>query len=401
MRKTTIILAGTLLLTLTSQIGCASSSGWFASKSTSQSPAVASTPGSASSNMPAGSNQPAFNGRPDQAAMTARSGFQRVGLYGDFLDNGPSQGPIIGESGGNLFQITFGNEGADSDPSVDSEGKWIVFSSTQHRPNSDLYLKPINGSTITQLTNDSSDEIMPTFSPDGKRIAYASNRSGNWDIYVMPSMGGKAVQLTDDAAHDLHPSWSADGRRIVYSRFGTQSQRWEIWVVDLDNPGVKHFVDYGLFPRWSPDITSNKILFQRARERGSRYHGIWTIDFENGQGSRPTEIVSAGNAATINPAWSPDGQHIVFSTVLEPEKNGTDRPAFAELWIVRVDGTGRTSLTRGEFSDVQPVWGADGRVYFVSNRSGRDSIWAMSPSWLRKTNDTDPGTLVSVPVGGN
>lgn len=394
MRHKTILLTGTALgVTLSGLAGCSSFGNLFAAQ-----PAPTSAPQTVKASNDTGSGDVTFNGE-SRAHATDRSQTRavRVGLFGDFVNDEPKP-TLGGESAGNLNQITFGEEGADFDPAVDPDGKWIVFASTQHRKTANLYLKSVGGSTLTQLTDDPGDEVMPAFSPDGKRLSFASNRADNWDIYVIPSTGGKPVQLTDDPAHELHPSWSPDGRHIAYSRFGTQSQRWEMWVVDLDNPGTKKFVDYGLFPKWSPDPTSNKILFQRARERGSRFHGIWTIDFVNGEGSRPTEIVSAANAATINPAWSPDGQHIVFSTVVEPEKHASGHPTFAELWIIRLDGTGRTNLTRGEFSDVQPIWGADGKVYFVSNRSGRDSIWSVAPTWLRKTTDRDPGTLVTVPT---
>lgn len=394
MRHKTILLTGTALgVTLAGLGGCSSFGNLFAAQ-----PAPTSAPQTVKASNENGTGDVTFNGEArGGAADRSNARAVRVGLFGDFVTDEPKP-TLGGESAGNLNQITFGEEGADFDPAVDPDGKWIVFASTQHRKTANLYLKSVGGSTLTQLTDDPGDEVMPAFSPDGKRLCFASNRAGNWDIYVIPSNGGKPVQLTDDPAHELHPSWSPDGKHIAYSRFGTQSQRWEMWVVDLDQPGTKKFVDYGLFPKWSPDPTSNKLLFQRARERGSRFHGIWTIDFVNGEGSRPTEIVSAANAATINPAWSPDGQHIVFSTVVEPEKHASGHPTFAELWIIRLDGTGRTNLTRGEFSDVQPIWGADGKVYFVSNRSGRDSIWSVSPTWLRKTTDRDPGTLVTVPT---
>lgn len=397
--KKMILLSGSALCLLASGLGgCSSFNSMFAGDAAQDRTPKIAQPVTAKASKPSpAAKDVTFHGDDAGAMAMNQPRAVRVGLFGDFADQQPRQ-PVGGESGGNLDQITFGEEGMDSDPAIDPDGKWIAFASTQHRKTANLYLKAVGGSTLTQLTDDPSDEVMPAFSPDGKRLSFASNRAGNWDIYVIPSTGGKPVQITDDAAHELHPSWSPDGRHLAYSRFGTQSQRWEMWVVDLDNPGVKKFVDYGLFPKWSPDPTVSKILFQRARERGSRFHGIWTIDFVNGEGSRPTEIVSASNAATINPAWSPDGQHIVFSTVLEPEKHASGHPTFAELWIIRVDGTGRTNLTRGEFSDVQPIWGADGKVYFVSNRSGRESIWSVSPTWLRKTTDRDPGTLVTVPT---
>ena len=242
-----------------------------------------------------------------------------VGLYGELQGEWTmSSGRYDGSS--NVSQITFATEGACSDPDLDTIGERMVYASTQHSPTSDIYMKSTRGRTLTQLTTDPADDIMPVFHPLGHRIAFASNRAGNWDIYVMSTDGGQPMKITDEQDHELHPSWSPDGRRLIYCKLGSKTGRWEMWVVDTDNPGVRRFLDYGLFPQWCPDVARNKILFQRARRRGSRYFSIWTIDFVNGDAVHPTEIVSAGNAAVINPGWSADGSRLVFVTVVEPEE---------------------------------------------------------------------------------
>jgi TolB protein len=306
-----------------------------------------------------------------------------VGLYGE-LDgmeaahglNAAGAAAIDGST--NFAQVTAVTEGACADPDIDRSGRWLVFSSTMHRPTSDLYLKSIAGKTVTQLTSDPADDAMPCFSPDGQRLAFTSNRGGNWDIYVMGVDGGQPTQLTTGPEHEMHPTWSPDGTLLAYCKLGSQSGRWEIWVADAANPGVRHFLDYGLFPQWCPDPARSKLLFQKARQRGSRYHGIWTIDYVAGEAMHPTEIVSAANAATINPTWSPDGSMIAFVAVVEPDSGSAAAPQQADVWIVNIDGSGRTNLTNGRFANFQPAWATDGRVYFVSNRSSVDNIWAVT-----------------------
>lgn len=288
-----------------------------------------------------------------------------------------------------LLQASFGQDGSDFDPDVSPDGRWLAFASTQHRLTSDIYLKPVRGSTVTQLTNDPAHDLMPSFSPDGARVAFASNRTGSWDIFVMSADGGQPVQVTSESSHELHPTWSPDGARLAFCRLSPASGRWELWMVQLDNPGVTRFLGYGLLPEWSP--SGDTIAFQRSRERGDRLYSIWTIDLEDGEVRRPTEIASSTETAFINPSWSPDGRRLAFSAVKPPESDIagglSPMPAEADLWIVAVDGSSRIRLTGGAFVDLMPDWASDGRLYFVSNRAGIENIWSLAPQQAILTAD--------------
>ncbi|PKL33497.1 MAG: hypothetical protein CVV40_00635, partial [Planctomycetes bacterium HGW-Planctomycetes-2] len=208
----------------------------------------------------------------------------------------------------NLRQVSFAHEGADFDPALSRSGDTLYFASTAHSATSDIFSKGVDGRAITQLTADPANDAMPAVSPDGSRVAFASNRAGNWDLYVMAATGGQAVQLTSDSAHELHPSWSPDGSMLAYCRLGEASQRWEIWVTEVDKPAVRKFLTQGLFPDWHP--AGNKILFQRSRDRGDRFFSIWTIEYVSGDAQSPTMIASSDTAAIINPRWSTDGAYI-------------------------------------------------------------------------------------------
>ncbi len=330
----------------------------------------------------AGFSEEAFEGPPQSTSLN---------LFGE-LDGQANSSAQFGATEA-LTQITFSAEGADANPDVDPTGEHIVYSSTQHNINADLYIKRIDGSTVTQLTNDPGDDIMPSFSPDGKRIAFASNRAGTWDLFVMDVTGGPAVQVTNDGAHELHPSWSPDGKTIAYSRLNDAAGRWEVWVTEVENNAVKKFLAPGLFPEWSPADDSNLIVFQRPRERGSRLFGIWTIKYEDGEGREPTEIVAAQNAAAINPTWSPDGTMIAFVAIANPESVNGDRPATADVWVVSLSGTGKVNLTNGEYTNLQPAWGGDQNIYLVSNRSGNDNIWSIRPERAIAAGQAGPSTL--------
>ncbi len=302
-----------------------------------------------------------------------------VSLYGELQDGWQeSQAAQPWDGSSNVSQITFATEGACSDPDMRADSGALVFASTQHSTTSDIYLTNVPGRALTQLTTDPADDIMPAFDATGSRIAFASNRAGNWDIYIMSINGGQPIKVTDEPEHELHPSWSPDGRSLIYCKLGSRSHRWEMWVVDTENPGVRRFLDYGLFPQWCPDVAQSKILFQRARQRGSRFFSIWTVDYINGDAVHPTEIITAGNAAVINPAWSPDGSRIVFVTIVQPDESSEDSSEQSDVWLVNLNGAGRTNLTNGRYANYQPVWGAGGQVFFVSNRTGVDNIWSVS-----------------------
>jgi Tol biopolymer transport system component len=353
------------------------------------------------------SHEPSFGSqhRPVQMTETPGTDPARVNslmsLYGELQSEWTADagGPWDGSS--NVAQVTFATEGACSDPDVSRDGSRMVFASTQHSPTSDIYIKPLPGRTLTQMTTDPGDDIMPVLDPSGRKIAFASNRSGNWDIYVMSLSGGQPMKVTEEPEHELHPSWSPDGHQIVFSKLGARSNRWEMWVVDLSNPGVRRFLDYGLFPQWCPDPARSKILFQRARQRGSRFFSVWTVDYINGDAVHPTEIVSAGNAAVINPAWSADGSRVVFVTVIEPDTEA-DTLEQSDVWVVNLDGSGRTNLTNGRYANYQPIWAGTGQVYFVSNRTGVDNIWSVSTQRAldtrQVTNVTTPPSY-DIPVG--
>lgn len=311
-------------------------------------------------------------------------------LYGTLMETEiPNQAAELSHQTHNARQVTFTGEGSDFDPVVSKDGRFVVYSSTQHSKTADIYIQQVDSRVVTRLTTDPAQDVMPALSPDGTRIAFASNRSGNWDIWIMPVTGGQAIQVTTDGAHELHPSWSPDGRHIVFCRLGTSSGRWELWTTDPYDGMTSQFIGYGLFPQWSPVAGtgvngSDKILFQRSRERGDRTFALWTIDYnvDAGVAGHETQIASDPNLAYINPTWSPDGMWIAYSVVPNPEKwigSGNDAsPPSASVWMIGLDGRGEMPLTQGNTVDLMPAWSTSGMVYFVSNRTGSENLWSVN-----------------------
>ncbi len=307
----------------------------------------------------------------------------RTSLFPEFATVAVTDDVYSGDQ--NLTQISFATEGSDFDPDLAPDGSWMVFASTQHHEQADLYRKSVDGRVVTQLTNDPSQDVMPEVSPDGSRVAFASDRHGNWDVFVMSTEGGPVTQITFDGAQELHPTWSPDGDHLCYCRFNDRTGQWELWTLAVDRPSARSFVCEGMFPRWSPEQSRDRILFQKSRKRGERLYGVWTIDLVDGDGINPTEIVAAGDAAIMHPTWSPDGNRIAYTTVADPSVSADGMPVECDIWSIAADGSGRIALTSGGFRNLRPNWGPDGRVYFVSNRGGHDVIWAVSGSIQRST----------------
>src|SRR4051794_33639859 len=129
--------------------------------------------------------EPSFTDRRTVAARTREARFEgpTVNVFGEFDGQQRLAAPAVGE--GNFQQHTFVDEGSDSDVSVDRTGKWLVFASTRHSENAEIYMQRVDGQSVTQLTSGVADNAFPCFSPDGKKVAFCSTRAGNWNIYEM------------------------------------------------------------------------------------------------------------------------------------------------------------------------------------------------------------------------
>jgi len=125
-----------------------------------------------------------------------------------------------------VTRITFREAQQDLHPTISPDGSKIAFQSYVDR-NWEIFVMDSDGRNIKQLTSNPKDDIQPAWSPDGQKIAFASYRDGNWEIYVMDTDGSNVRKVTNHVAHDQKPTWSPDSKWI-----GFQSQRtgrWEIW----------------------------------------------------------------------------------------------------------------------------------------------------------------------------
>lgn len=318
--------------------------------------------------------------QPPRPVLTAARDRQ-ITMFGELPQQAPA--PYFTSMWTSLRQHTRAEEGADFDADIESTGRRMLFASTRHSPNPDLYLKDVDGVAVTALTADPFSDVQPAFSPEGSRVAFASDRSGNWDLWVMGIDGGQPVQITDGPGQEVGPSWSPDGKTLVYCSLPPNGGQWELWTTDATGGGTQRFIGYGLFPQWSP--VGDTIVYQRARQRGSRWFSIWTLELIDGEPRYPTEIASHADCGLILPAFSPDGSQVAYCAVPAASRleAGVLSPTGrADLWLVGVDGRGRTRLTDGLGASFSPVWSPEGRIYFTRSTAvdqDRENIWSLLP----------------------
>ena len=178
-------------------------------------------------------------------------------------------------------------------------------------------------------------------------------------------------------------------------------------MIDLSTKERK-MIGQGLFPVWSPRKDVDRIAFQRARQRGSRWFGVWTLDLVDGEPRRLSEVASSSTAAVVGPAWSPDGLHSLTRRSWRPTAtSATAVSGRRDVWIVDADGGNRQRLTEGAATNLSPFWNVDNRIYFISDRSGKENIWSVkveTPALAGKGKDAKQkpaaiGSTDSAPIG--
>ncbi len=250
----------------------------------------------------------------------------------------------------------------------------IVFVS-ERDGNPDVYTMRSNGADIRRLTNTkgSVENHHPSWSPDGRMIAFTRCESFNargCDVFVMNADGSGEKNLTRTGSDSLawsevEPTWSPDGRRIAYQRDAG------LRIMKADGSGQQRIASgYSQFaPAWSPRLPGggSRIAFSSNDE--PCYYLICTV---NPEGKSPVKLSATGNLDGYAPSWSPGGGQIAFYS----RAFGADDLG---IYAANADGTGAVRrLTNApgegydEAYDEDPAWSPDGeRIVFSRDVSRR------------------------------
>jgi len=244
----------------------------------------------------------------------------------------------------------------------------IVFHSTRDG-DFEIFAMNADGSGQTQLTFNDTQEVDPTWSPDGKHITFTSfpsDWSGVGQIFIMNADGSGLTRLTDNEAGDYGPVWSPDGKSIAFvsNRAGSS----DAFVMNPDGSGVRQLT-YGAFvnnvTNWSPD--GQHIAFMSSLD-GDNEIFVMNADGSNIVKLTDNNVSDEGDHA----GWSPDGKLFVFSS----DRDGGD----LDIFVMKADGTGVTQLTHNDWiTDDDPYFSPDGQhIAFQSNGTGSEEIYVMN-----------------------
>jgi tricorn protease len=193
----------------------------------------------------------------------------------------------------------------------------------------DIWTADEDGKNVNRLTVHTARDIHPRFSPDGRSIAFSSDREGNMDVYLIPTAGGAVNRLTIHSADDTVVDWAPDGKAVLFASQRGEDFMGKLYVVSLD----------GGMPR------------------------------------------DAGPDMGVNGSYSPDGTKLVVTRKSQAYWRKYYRGAYqSDLTIMDLASKTFKDVASFEGMDSWPLWSRDGFIYFVSDRQGKGqtNIWRAS-----------------------
>lgn len=274
---------------------------------------------------------------------------------------------------------SFGVAGGSEEALISEEGSIAFTRMTSFEEDdlqSEIYTINVDGSGEKQLTDSPGLDGDPSWSPDGDRMVFTTDRDGNWELYTMNANGSDQRRLTNTQTDEGSAAWSPVGDKVAFvsGAFGDDPS---IWVMDADGSSRIRLAS-GDWPTWSPD--GEKIVYTSGQWNDPR------ISIMNADGTKKRTLDVPGASES---AWSPDGEKIAYVADVGPDKDTWDNE---EIFVMNPDGSKQIRLTDIPGNDHwPPTWSPDGtRLAFTSDGAGQDGeIQVMNADGSGLTTLTD------------
>ncbi len=253
----------------------------------------------------------------------------------------------------------------DGGPAWSPDGTKIAFQSNRSG-NLDLWVIDVDArGGLTQITSAPETDAQPAWSPDGTKIAFQSTREDpSGDIWILDVATQDAVRLTTVEGVEESPTWSPDGVWIAYSSDGGGTGTRDIWKIAVTGGSPVQVTTAETFeadPAWSP---SGAWIAYQVREGAQ-----WRIEHIDPDGTYPTPVTSPAVVAFVgHPTWSPASDFVAFQSNSE-----------SDVLRIAVTGGSVVNLTNDPAVAKEPSWSPDGaRIAFVSTRTGNEDLWILT-----------------------
>jgi dipeptidyl aminopeptidase/acylaminoacyl peptidase len=265
-----------------------------------------------------------------------------------------------------------------SAPKLSPDGTTVAYTVTEldgekNREYARIWLLDLATEKSRPLTSGTAKDLNPVWSPDGRWLAFTSDRTEKTQLWVAPVDGGEPQQVTDLPGGVEDQSWSPDGTRLAFvSRVGPEAPE--------ENE-----------PR---RITSIRYRFDGIGYFNDQYQQMFVIPFkpEDPTNAEPRQLTS-GPYEHKEPAWSPSGQEIAFRAA---RFNGWELEILSDIWVIRLDGSGPRKLTQSNSAWGNPVWSADGTELLVLGPSSIERAgYANAEIWRMPAKGGEPVSLTS------
>jgi TolB protein len=259
------------------------------------------------------------------------------------IDFGPGSRP--GAIGTELVRLTE-HPAADQNPAWSPDGRTIAFSS-ERTGRGDIYVMDADGDNVRRMTDHPAYEGAPRFTPDGKAIVFEGERDGRAEVYRVELETGAVKRLTASVQRKLGPAYSPDGRTLAFME--KSLIRWHVSVRDEDS-GKKRAVTRGggaCRPAWSPD--GRLLAFVSTRETDKA--DLWCREMKGEREGSAWRVPTRANAHNYDPAFSPDGRSLAMaSTIARGDNEQWD------IFVMDMNGRGLVRLTDDEGNERFPDW---------------------------------------------